>query len=69
MTSVSAWILVLQPPRERPIARSERPPFSTKGTTLRLDGAAVDRGAARDGSSINQTIQQLEPETLAATSD
>jgi len=45
------------------------PPFSTKGTTLRLDGAAVDRGAARDGSSINQPIQQLEPETLAATSD
>jgi len=44
-------------------------PFSTKGTTLRLDVAAVDRGAARDGSSINQPIQQLEPETLAATSD
>ena len=66
MTSVSAWILVLQRPRERLI---RAPPFSTKGTTLRLDGAAVDRGAARDGSSINQPIQQLEPETLAATSD
>jgi len=33
------------------------------------DVAAVDRGAARDGASINQPIQQLEPETLAATSD
>jgi hypothetical protein len=62
ITSVSAWTLVVQPSRERPIACAERPLFAPKRGTLRLDAGAVDRGALRHRTGFLRRVEQLQPE-------
>ena len=48
LRSVSAWILVVRPPRERPVAWL-RSPFSARGRAVRLHGGAIDKHLGRGG--------------------
>lgn len=56
MTSMSAWIFVVQPPRERPIACALAPLAAERGA-LGFDVGAVDRRAARRRAGVDQGVQ------------
>ena len=65
MTSLKAWILLVQPIRERPIACASVPFFGESGK-LCLDKGAADGGAPGHRVSFQHCVQELEPKARAA---
>src|SRR5215468_2030583 len=63
--SVSAWSLLVRPPREAPIACSKAP-FSAGRRAMCPDMGAVDRRRAVDAAVARQRLEYLLPQPLPA---
>lgn len=61
--SVRAWILVVRPPRERPIAWL-RSPFAARGAAMRLHSGRVDQYLSRRPASSGQGMKQIRPDAF-----
>ena len=59
--SVSAWILVLPPPRERLMAWF-RSPFSARGRAVRLHGRRADKHLGRGIAGACQGMEEIYPD-------
>src|SRR3954453_11968571 len=57
--SVSAWIFVVLPPRERPIACV--PPFSARSAAVRFYRRGVDQHLSRWAAGTSQRMEDVEP--------
>ena len=66
--SVSAWILVVRPPRERPMAWL-RSPFSARGRAVRLHGRGVDEHLGRGTAGAGQSMEEIDPDALGGPAD
>jgi hypothetical protein len=64
-TSTRAWIFVVRPPREMPMAWA-RAPFCAAGTPVRLHIAAVDLGRLGDPALVGQRSKDTAPHTAPA---
>jgi hypothetical protein len=64
-SSVRAWILVVRPPRERPIAWTKSP-FCARRRAVGLDMGSVDRRGPVDPARSGQRLEDREPHALKA---
>ena len=64
-SSVRAWILVVRPPRDRPIACAKSP-LLPRRRAMCLDVGRVDCSAAPDTAHAGQRLEDIEPDTLLA---
>jgi hypothetical protein len=62
LASASAWIFVLRPPRERPIACFCSPFLCARGRTVRLDVRAVDHLDLARSTPPGKLTEQLLPD-------
>jgi len=58
--SVSAWIFVVRPPRERPMAWFASP-FSTRCRAMRFDRGTVDQNLRRRPAGLSERMKQVNP--------
>lgn len=68
LPSVSAWILVVRPPRERPMACVSSP-FTARGRAMPLDRRAVNQHLGRRASRISQGMKQVAPNAFVSPSN
>lgn len=61
-----AWIFVVRPPRERPIAWAAAPPLSPRRGALRLYGGTVDHRHV-GGTRVRQRVGDAHPQPERST--
>ena len=66
--SVSAWILVVRPPRERPMPVFA-PPFSARSRAVRLHGGGIDQHLGRRTAGAGQRVEEVDPDALGRPAD
>lgn len=66
--SVSAWILVVRPPRERPMAWF-RSPLSARSRAVGLYGGGIDQHLGRGTAGTGQRVEEVDPDALGGPAD
>ena len=66
--SVSAWIFVVRPPRERPMAWFFSP-FSARCRAMRFDRGTVDQNLRRRAAGLSERMEQLDPHAFLRPAD
>ena len=66
--SVSAWILVVRPPRDRPMALFFSP-FAAAGRAVRLHRRGVDENLRRRAAGLSERVKQVDPDALGRPAD